>query len=68
MLADDYDQATQPDEVADYEPNVEQHPAPVTHVIVVRPARASHGERHHSEHHPLHRFINRLLSFRPEDW
>lgn len=63
VLADDYDQATQPDEVAAYETIPEERPSTVSRVIIVRPARSVHTERHHSIHHSLHRFFSRLLNF-----
>jgi len=65
VLADDYEEATQPDEIADDGSGPAE--APVTHVTVERPTRVVR-EHHHVEHHPLHHLLRRLLSFHPEDW
>ncbi|EDY18689.1 hypothetical protein CfE428DRAFT_3726 [Chthoniobacter flavus Ellin428] len=65
VLADDYEQATQPDEIADDGSGPAE--APVTHVTVERPTRVVR-EHHHAERHPLHHLLRRLLSFHPEDW
>jgi hypothetical protein len=65
VLADDYDAATQPDEIADYQFSSSE--APATHVTIERPTKVVH-ERRHTEHHPLHHLLRRLLSFHPEDW
>lgn len=65
VLADDYDAAPQPDEIAD-DPSSPAGPR-ATHVTAERPLRVVH-ERRHPERHPLHHLLRRLLSFHPEDW